>query len=97
MDSKIENLPLNSPLSTSDAIVSLTEATGLDDQGLLKQMPLLSGHEGTVKLSNISGAHVNRIQVVLEGSDTTYQVDFQRNGAPTISSLEHDNVSDFLG
>jgi len=93
MNSPIENLPFGSKISAMDALASLSEATGLSDQDLQEKMPLLKGHQGTVTLGNISGANVTRIDVVLEGSNTTYTINFGDDEL-TISPFEHDDISD---
>mgnify|MGYP001616797639 CR=1 FL=1 len=95
MKSQIENLPFKSKLSVPDALAALSQATGFNDQGLQDKMPLLKNHQGTVTLSDISGANITRVMVALEGSNMTYLIDFNRDSEPTIQPLEHDDFSAF--
>lgn len=95
MKQQIENLSLGGKLPVEEALAELSEATGLDDQGLKNRMTLLENHQGTVTFTDVSGANISRIQVALEGSDTTYLIDFHRDKEATIKAMEHDSVEDW--
>ncbi|GEM_PF-5455092 len=80
----LKKFPTN-PLSVNDALVEISDATGLTDQTLLQKMPLLNGHEGTVTFTADPQALRGGFVVTLEGkTGSEYIVSFRSNGEPLL-------------
>ena len=49
-DEKLSNLTFDTPITSRDTVAQLTELTGDDDKGLLKNLPQLDGFKGSIIL-----------------------------------------------
>ncbi|MBT4086887.1 MAG: hypothetical protein HOE30_00170 [Deltaproteobacteria bacterium] len=106
MNCEKEDLNLGIETSTTDALVTLSELTGLGDSELKEKMSLLDQHKGMVKIDDVSGEDAQTDKPIIrfrvtfinsENSNISYFIDLNDDSDPIIQPIIHENMSGVLG